>query len=76
MRITRECTSPNYITSRPPKQNNAGLKLSVTDMDIFKDAINIIIELVEDESVDKNIRMRYFDKLAKVIAIEDYHIKL
>lgn len=45
-------------------------------MGIFKEAIKIIIELVIDESVDKDIRMKYFDKLAKAINIEHYNIEL
>lgn len=63
---------PNTTKPNKPK----GIQVSITDMEIFKEAIKIIIELVKDESVDKDIRMRYFDKLAKVIEIEDYHIEL
>lgn len=73
-----ELTNPNYVPDKVNIKPKKPMKMqvSITDMDIFKDAINIIIELVKDESIDKDIRMRYFNKLMKVIDIEDYHIEL
>lgn len=73
-----ELTNPNYVPDKINIKSNKPMKMqvSITDMNIFKDTINIIIELAKDESIDKDIRMRYFNKLMKVIDIKDYHIEL
>lgn len=54
----------------------ANFKYSFTDFDMYKDAVNIILDIVKDTRIDKEIRFEYFDRLAKSIDIEEYDIEL
>lgn len=63
---------PNITKPNKPMK----MQVSITDMDIFKDAIKTLIELVKDERISESIRYEYLDKLMKIIDIENYHIEL
>lgn len=79
MKITTRCTNPNYVPKvNIPNQEtkSMGIKVSITDMDIFKNAIQTLLELVKDKEISENIRYKYLNKLMEIIDIEDYHIEL
>lgn len=54
----------------------AKFNFDVTNWNMYKDAIDIIISIVKDTRIDKNIRLEYFDRLAESINIEEYDIEL
>ena len=53
-----------------------GIKVSITDMEIFKDAIETLIELIKDKRISEDIRYEYLDKLMQLVNINNYHIDL
>ena len=67
------------ILDNPPTGSSASnLKytISMTDMDIFNDIIELIRDMLQDENIDKGIRDMYFDKLGSIINLDDDYTEL
>lgn len=52
---------------KPSLRRPSGLKLdiSITDTDIFKNILDVLEDIFQDERIDKDVRCEYFKKTTK-----------
>lgn len=70
MNNKRDIPTPNYVPEvEPPKRQPKGLevKVSVQDLDLFKDIISMLKSILDNTDIDKVIRDYYRDMLENIL---------
>lgn len=47
------------------------VKISITDTELYKDILNLLREILEDENINKSTKDKYFNKLQNIISLNN-----
>lgn len=51
----------------------AKLQYDIKNLDVYKNIVELIFEILTDKTIDKDIRQTYYNKLADIIELDEYY---